>query len=267
MNYTDHHVHTSWSPDSSADAARYIRRAKALGLDFIMFTDHVDFGSTDPDFLRKPDYRAYFRQMRELSERHEFPIQVGVEIGYEKNQKRQIEAFLDSYPFDFVIASLHYGDGKDFYRGDFFDGKTQQEAYLRYFELVLEMAENFTQFDAAGHLDYITRYGPFENRQYDPERYSPVIDAILKALIRNRRGLEVNTSGLRGAIPRLFPMSEVLVRYRELGGTVITVGSDSHFNDHYYAGIEQAMAVLRELNFSTISSFTGRRETRLDLVR
>lgn len=259
MKYTDHHVHTSWSPDSEAEVEAYVRQARALGLDYVLFTDHVDFGTRDPAFLDKPDYEQYFSQMRELSERLEFPIRVGVEIGYEKNEKGPIEAFVDRYPFEFVIASIHYGDGGDFYLGDFFTEKNRDEAYGRYFELVQEMAENFSAFDVAGHLDFITRYGPYEHRTYELERFSGSIDATLSALIAKGKGIEVNTSGLRSDRPRFFPGPEILARYRALGGRIITIGSDSHFNDHYLSGVPQAMDELHRLGFEAITSFSGRR--------
>lgn len=87
MIYTDHHVHTLYSPDSKADVKEYIKIAKSNGQEFVMFTDHMDFGGTDPDFLEGIDYDKYFRQMKELEEETEFKINIGVEIGYEKEHK------------------------------------------------------------------------------------------------------------------------------------------------------------------------------------
>lgn len=126
MIYTDHHVHTSYSPDSQADIRAYLSRAREMDLEFVMFTDHIDFGTTDQMFMDHIDYGEYFARMKAMEDEFEIPVQVGVEIGYEKGQKYQIEEFLGKYPFDFVIASIHYGDGKDFYLGDFFHGKDQR---------------------------------------------------------------------------------------------------------------------------------------------
>ena len=265
MKYTDHHVHTSHSPDSDADVREYIMKAKALGLDFVMFTDHVDFGTTDELFMDHIDYGEYFRRMKKLQEEHGFPVQVGVEIGYERNRKVEIEEFLGRHPFDFVIGSIHYGDGKDFYQGDFFDGKDQGQAYLRYFEILQEMVEEFHNYDVIGHLDYITRYGPYKDRFYDYDRFSGILDSILKSLVERDKGIELNTSGMRGPLGTFFPKGEVLGRYRELGGRTITVGSDAHFSQDYYLGIPEAMDQLKALGFETVSSFTGRRETKIEL--
>lgn len=259
MRYIDHHVHTNYSPDSDAAIEPYLIKAKSLGLDYIMFTDHMDFGNPHPLFKNPIDYDEYFKTMKVLEEKHEIPIQIGVEIGYEKNYKGKMEEFLGKYPFDFVIGSIHYGDGKCFYSGDFFHGKTQDEAYLRYFEIVLDMVENLTNFDVVGHLDFITRYGPFSDKFYEYEDYKDIIDLILKNLIKDGRGIELNTSGLRGELNIAFPKKEVLSRYKELGGKIITIGSDSHSNQDYEDGIVEGIHMLKALGFNEITSFTKRK--------
>lgn len=258
MKYADHHVHTNYSPDSDASIEGYLVKAKELGLDYVMFTDHIDMGTKDLEFQEHIDYDEYFKTMKALEEKYGIPIRVGVEIGYEKNYKEEIDEFLSRHPFEFVISSLHYGDGKDFYLGDFFHGKTQYESYLRYFEILLEMVENFSNFEVVGHLDYIIRYGPFDHRGYDYGDYKEIIDNILKAIIKKDKGIELNTSGLRGGLEATFPKTEVLKRYRQLGGKIISLGSDAHFNEHYYGDIADGIDFLRSLGFTEISSFKDR---------
>lgn len=249
MIYTDHHVHTRFSPDSDADVDKYIIKAKELGLEYVLFTDHMDFGTDDIDFSQYINYDKYIRYMKDLEEKYQFPIKIGVEIGYEKNHRKEIKEFLNSYDFDFIIASIHYGNGGDFYQGDFFTGKSKYEAYLSYFELVFDMVENFLNYDVVGHLDYISRYGPYEDRHYAYEDYKEIIDKILKAIIRNNKGIEVNTSGLRSSLNVTFPKDDVLLRYKELGGKIITVGSDSHFNEDYMADVKEVINKLKSMGF------------------
>jgi len=265
MVYTDHHIHTLYSPDSEADAREYIKIAKSRNQEFIMFTDHMDFGGTDPDFIDGIDYKEYFKKMKEIQEELEFKINIGVEIGYEKSHKSKIEDFLGKYPFDYVIASIHYGDESDFYIGDFFQGKNQFESYLRYFEIQQEMVENFSGFDVLGHMDFIIRYGPFDEKKYDYEVFKENIDGTLLRLIKNGKGIEINTSGLREANNTFYPKQQVIKRYVELGGKTITIGSDSHFHQHYGAGIPEAMDFLRSLGVNEISSFSKRKESRIKL--
>lgn len=259
MRYTDHHVHTNYSPDSDAEIKEHLLQAKKLGLEYVIFTDHIDMGAIEIEFQKHIDFDEYFKTMKMFEEEYEISIGVGVEIGYEKNYKDEIDELLDKYPFDFVISSIHYGDGKDFYLGDFFDGKSQYESYLRYFEVILEMVENFNNFEVLGHLDHIVRYGPFEEKAYDLKDYKEIIDTILKTLIKKDKGMELNTSGLRGELKTTFPKGEVLSRYKELCGKIITIGSDAHFNRDYYGGILEGMDLLKDLGFSEVSSFKERK--------
>lgn len=259
MKYPDHHVHTRYSPDSEAPVEGYLLRAKERGLDRIFFTDHCDFGTTDPKFAKLIDYDEYFQIMEPLQEKYQLAIKIGVEVGYEREHKREINSFLKSHPFEFVIASIHYGAGGDFYEGSFFQGRSQREAYMSYFEILLEMVENFHNYDVVGHLDYIIRYGPFEKKDYAYRDYREIIDRILKAVIENGKGIEVNTSGLRQKAATVYPKAELLKRYRELGGKIITIGSDAHYNEHYYAGVEESMAILGSLGYDQICCFEKRK--------
>ena len=115
MLYTDHHVHTRFSPDSNADVIKYITTAKELGLKYVLFTDHMDFGTKEPYFMEHIDYDEYIGYMKGLENEYSLPIKIGIEIGYEKNHREEIEEFLKRYDFDFVISSIHYGEDKDFY--------------------------------------------------------------------------------------------------------------------------------------------------------
>lgn len=258
LNYPDHHVHTSYSPDSEASIEGYLVRAKEMGLDHIIFTDHCDFGTTDHDFMKPINYDLYFRLMESLQQRYQIPIKVGIEVGYEKNCKSEIESLLNSYPFEFVITSIHYGEGGDFNEGSFFQGKSQKEAYMSYFKILLEMVENFNNYDVVGHLDYIVRYGPFKNRGYAYREFREIIDQILQTIIVQGKGIEVNSSGLREEAQNTYPKSEVLKRYLELGGKVITLGSDAHFNEYYYAGLKESMVLLKSLGYDRIYCFENR---------
>jgi len=256
--YTDHHVHTEYSPDSSGDMEKYIAKAKKLDQNEIMFTDHIDIGSPDEMFHKLTDYDQYFQRTMELKKKYNIDIKVGVEMGYQKNFHDEIENFVKRYPFDFVIASIHFGEGMDFYTGDFFRGKTQKEAYFRYFEIVEDMVDNFNNFDVVGHLDYTTRYSDFVNKKYDYKEFSEIIDRILSKIIEKGKGIEINTSGLRNELQVFHPKREVIQRYFQLGGKIITIGSDAHFIDDYSAGINEAMELLKRFEVKEISTFEKR---------
>jgi histidinol-phosphatase (PHP family) len=254
MKYIDHHVHTEFSPDSDATLQGYLES----GVRELMVTDHVDLGSPDPMFEEDFNYEAYSKQIKTLEKIYDAKISVGVEMGYQRAHLEIIESFVAAHPFDFVIGSIHFGDGLDFYNGEFFIGKTQKESYQRYFEIVLDMVERFENFDVVGHLDYITRYGDFEEKTYAYEDYEEVIEKILKCLVEKKKGIEINTSGKRNALDVFHPSEQIIKRYWELGGRIITLGSDAHRVEDHKDFFPQAIEMLKSIGVTHLTLFDKR---------
>jgi histidinol-phosphatase (PHP family) len=223
----DSHVHTNWSPDADPEATfeAMIAAAKAAGLTRLVFTDHVDIDAVHPLFHTPIDYDAYIQAFRKIQRTAPIEIVLGVEVGYQSHVKEEIQAFLDRYDFDFVILSIHYLEQKDLYTQEYFAGKTKEEAYSIYFDTLYEAITTIEGFDVVGHLDYIPRYAPFDD--YDLASHQHQIDRILRALIQQGNGIEINTSGYLTE-GRMYPRVEVVQRFLELGGTTITIGSDAH---------------------------------------
>jgi len=257
----DHHMHTFYSPDADPMASMelYIKAAKEKGIEGIMFTDHVDYDFPVPIFDKMIDYDLYQKEIERLSKQENFKVLMGVEMGYQPHLKQRMTNFIKSYPFNFVICSIHVGDGLDFYNGDFFKGKTQAEAYRRYYEIVLEAVSHYDDYDVFGHLDYIIRYGGYENRSYRYEDYKEIIDEILSIIIKKGKGIEINTSGIRYGLGVLHPGIDLLKRYKELGGKIITFGSDAHKIKDYYMGFDDAKKMLIEAGFEYITIFKDRK--------
>jgi histidinol-phosphatase (PHP family) len=224
---SDNHIHTKYSPDADQEAnfEAYIERAKELGLESITFTDHVDFDAKHPLFYNMIDYDQYIKDFLRVKNSTDFPIKLGVEIGYQSHMKDEINAFIDKYPFDYVIVSIHYVEQQDLYTQEFYKNKTKEQAYQSYFDLCLEAVENVNTFDVFGHLDYITRYSPYGDFRFDDYRVN--IEAIIDALIKRGKGIEINTSGIKQE-GRMYPKKEVVDMYIRKGGNKIYCGSDSH---------------------------------------
>ena len=247
MDFTkDSHIHTWYSPDADPEATfeGYIEQAIRLGLTELTFTDHVDFDAVHPLFHNMIDYEDYIQAFRLAQKNAPIPIKLGVEIGYQSHVKQDIKTFLATYPFDFVILSLHYLEGKDLYTQEYFAGKTEEEAYRIYFETLLEAVQTMDEFDVIGHFDYIPRYSPYGD--YDYAMFQDIIDDILQTLIQKGKGLEINTSGYKTE-GRAYPRVEVLRRFVELGGTRITVGSDSHRYEELGRNFEQLKAIQKAI--------------------
>jgi histidinol-phosphatase (PHP family) len=240
----DTHIHTNYSPDADKTATfkKYIDKAKELGLKEIIFTDHVDFDPAHPLFKVPIDYDKYIKDFKNLTKNNQgINVKLGVEIGYQTHVKEEIETFLKTYPFEHVILSIHYLEKKDLYTKDYFQGKTKKEAYTIYFEKVLEAVNEIDDFSVVGHLDYIPRYSDFGDYEYT--EYQTIIDQILTAIINKNKGIEINTSGFNYE-GRQYPKKEVVDRFVELGGTIITIGSDSHTVDELTRNYEKIEKIL-----------------------
>jgi len=223
----DRHIHTYYSKDADIDATfeGYIHRALELNITHLTFTDHHDIDPAHPLFKVPIDYDEYIKRFNEIKKTSKIDISLGVEVGYQSHVKEEIKTFLKSYPFEFVILSVHYIEKKDLYTGEYFKGKDAFEAYDLYFKTCLEAIQNIDDFHTFGHLDYIPRYAPYEDYEY--HEHKETIDLILKALISKGKMLEINTSGFVTE-KRMYPKKEVIDRYFELGGRFITIGSDAH---------------------------------------
>ncbi len=263
----DFHLHSSFSADSDASPSSMIRRAAELGLSGMCFTEHLDLDCPveGPDFTL--DLGAYFSELTHLQSVYRDRIQIGtgIEFGMQPMHASFFQKLVQNYPFDFVIGSVHFLNGKDPYYPSFFEGKKEEDVYADYFREVAALLELYTDFDTLGHLDYIVRYGPNQNRFYSYSRYADVIDPVLHHLIRCGKCLEVNTAGLKYGLGETNPSRDVLRRYRELGGELITIGSDAHAPEHIAYDFPAVSEMLCSIGFRSYTVFFKRKAETLRL--
>lgn len=264
MITADCHLHSSFSGDSDTPMEDMVLQGIAQGLDTMCFTEHNDFEYPDAEdldgkiFLLNTD--SYLYELANLKEKYMGKIRLlfGVELGLQPEAMRQNAAYAKSYEFDFIIGSSHLCHGKDVYYPDFFRGRSTQEALLEYFESILENVRKFSNFDVYGHLDYAVRYAPGKDEGYSYSVYRDIFDEILKILLDKGIGLEMNTGGIKDGMHDFHPCADVLKRYRELGGEIITIGSDSHNADNIAAHFQHAADVLKECGFRYYCVFEKR---------
>lgn len=257
MRKIDYHLHTCFSFDSQADPIDHIEQAIALGLNEICFTDHYDFDYPDADFTM--DITAYFRTLNALKVKYtsQIKIKIGIEMGLDLQHQEEINHLLNKYPFDFVIGSIHVIDHQEFEKDGYFVGKTKEEAHRHYFQTCLDCAKKFDHFSVFGHYDYIERYGPYDNKKVDLNLYQDLINDFLKTVISKNIGLEVNTSGFR-IREEGFPQYIILKRYYDLGGRIVTIGSDSHTSDRVGQHVDEVIHTLEKIGFEDVATFTNR---------
>ncbi len=263
----DYHVHTEFSDDSTYPMEEVVLDAINLKLDEICFTDHVDYGiKVDQDVPNKilyrgnepftnVDYPKYYDSYLKLKEKYKdkIALKLGLEFGMQIHTIDKYEKLFKRYPFDFIILSVHEVEDKEFWTQDFQKGKTQKEYNERYYEEILNLVKNYHNYSVLGHLDLITRYD--ENGIYPFEKVKPIINEILKIVINDNKGIELNTSSHRYYLKDLTPSLDILKLYKKLGGQIITIGSDSHKKEHLGAYIDESKEILKELGYKEFCTY------------
>lgn len=265
MTIVDNHVHTSFSSDAKDSMEDVIKEAIKKGMKYLTITDHLENHLTD-EWLNYEDYIKVFNYYKEKY-KNEIELLLGIEIGYERSKLDDIKKLVSSYDFDFVICSTHGVEGKKIYNGSYFSNMTKKEAHEKYFNYILECTRNFTDFNIYGHLDYIVRYGPYEDKSINYEEYKDIIDEILINIIKNGSGIELNTSGFRYGLGAMHPNEYILKRYRQLGGTIITLGSDSHKAKDLCADFEIGKEILLNCGFENICVFKNRKAEFIEIKK
>lgn len=261
----DCHMHTHHSGDSEAPMEAMIGRAIELGLEHICFTEHQDFDfiyePDEPQDLFETDTDAYLKELREMQAEYSarLNIRFGIELGLQTHLAEQLKNYASSYAFDFIIGSSHICNHKDPYLKNYFEGRTERDAYFEYFSYIKECVSSCPYFDVYGHLDYVLRYGPTKNTSFRYSEYQEAIDPILRSLIEQGKGIELNTSGYAYALGSPHPSREILLRYKELGGEILTVGSDAHDPSHIASDFDRAARLLSDCGFHYYCVFEHRK--------
>lgn len=256
----DYHIHTRFSCDSKAEMAAVCEAAIARGIREIAFTDHVDFGPADPpDYFRPVEYLAEIERCRSRYG-DQLIIQTGAELGDPHIFAQEGQNALATGAFDFVIGSAHYADGLQVaWKAPFFEQPLRQ-AYEAYFRQVIHLAAE-GDFDVLGHLDLVKRDAFKFGKTYDgPEPYADMIRAALRSVVERGKGIEINTSALykEKRMPETCPALKILRWYRELGGEILTFGSDAHTPDKVGACFDVALEMARSAGFTRLARFEKR---------
>ncbi len=260
MIQADFHLHSHFSQDSLAPMEEMIKKGLSLGLHTMCFTEHMDFDyvkttETTPSFsLDTPSYYNCFLDLKKQYKGH-ICLLFGVELGLQPHILSACSAYAKQYPFDFIIASSHLANRRDPYYPQYFQGRREEEGYLDYFHSIFENISSFDDFQVYGHLDYVIRYGPYKNQFFSFEKYQDILEPILKSLIEKGKGIELNTSGFKYGLFQPHPQIDILKHYRELGGEIITIGSDGHKPEEIANHFSTAKEILIQCGFTYYTIF------------
>lgn len=255
-------MHSEHSIDCKVPVIDRCRQAVELGLAEICVTDHLDFVPLDKGFgYYRPD--TYFADVTRSRSEYDGRVRLraGVEVGEWHRYAAQARAIVDAYPYDFVIGSLHFlGEEESglVLEALYFEGKTEQDAYEAYFTELLAMVRH-GGFDVIGHIDVPKRAGFSVYGDYRCGDFEEPIRAVLKAAVESGIGIEINTGTARRPVGIPSPDVDVLTWYRELGGEILTVGSDAHRPDQMTHGFEVVPAMLEAAGFDAVTCFERRK--------
>ncbi len=273
--HSDNHVHTYFSTDSDTPMEDMLKNAIEKEFSSICFTDHMDYNFPSrvvgPEFLL--DIEPYFQEMKRLSEKYGDRIKIrrGIELGLKKDCLDKCISLTKEYPFDFVIGSTHLVDNIDPYYDTFWNDTPEKSGILRYYETTLNNVNLGADFDVYGHIDYIIRYTPkmkqLKSQGLSDDTYinrltsdsMDIIEQILKTLIYNGKGIEINTRRVQIRTRTSKPSRKNIKLYHELGGEIITIGSDAHECKHLAYDFEKVPEILKKCGFRYYSEFTGRK--------
>ena len=237
------------------------QRAIKLGLTEIVFTDHIDLDWPDNrSHFDMDDIERYIKSIEKMQERYgdKLVVKKGMELGFQPSLKDEFNLIIDTFPVDFVIASVHVVDGMDPYLKDYYRDKTKEESYIRYYEEILTMIEMFDRFDVIGHLDYVKRYSPIPWEKGEHLYGLDLIEEIFEILIERDKGIEINTSGYRHISDAPMPNIEIVERFYNMGGKIITIGSDAHTTEGLAYSFDRAFKELKQVGIDKIAQFTDR---------
>ena len=254
---TDGHNHTRhFSVDAGQTIEELISAARAAGCGRIGITEHyeVDYPDDGLDWtFDLYEYNKVFSSWRELAA-PDLELLMGIEFGYQSHVAAEIDRIASLIPFDVVLLSVHLFRGKDFYVDRECYKIPKKDLHKEYIGVMAEMCERCNNYDVAAHYDYINRYTDNLNNFVLYEDCPDEFDRLFEALISKDKALEINTKSIQKhkerGFARTLPDPAILNRYREMGGKLICLGSDSHFPGTFGVCFNEAVEYLKSLGFT-----------------
>lgn len=267
MFLADYHIHSTCSFDAKNRMAEMARAALSRGMSEVCFTDHTDFDIPEtmqlgPDNFVLPRQQAhqYIEAMEKVPDG--IYMTLGLELGEGNHDPARAKRIYAMPEYDFILGSLHnLKDQPDFYYIKYESAEQCRLLYEQYLEELIELAA-IPCFDVMAHIGYCLRYMHKQgfDEELTMERNGDRIDVLLRTLIENGRGIELNVAdlvpgGREDPLLRAFPSVPILRRYRELGGDIVTVGSDAHTAKAASVGVKEGYELLRDNGFRYVALY------------
>lgn len=259
----DYHMHSNISCDSQATMTQMCQSALDQHITEIAFTEHFDVKPyPDGDYFYRP--AAYFEKLDEARRAFEpkgLTIRAGIEVGEYHCFRDIIQPVLDAWPYDVVLGSLHWVGSNCMFDADYFEATDYRDAFRAYF-VELETMVRGGGFDVLSHMDVFKRTAYSVYHRYDTTEWEDLIRPVWRACIEGGIAIEINTAGLRYSIAQPHPAPEALRWYRDMGGELLTIGSDGHRPQHVGFGLSVALDMARAAGFTRVCTYEQRQVAR-----
>ncbi len=256
----DYHSHTHFSSDCDAEMSTMIDAAYARGIRQLAITDHYDPCYPDLSFPFELDFENYHKALNDAKIRNKDRIQIkkGIEIGIQHGDiLKMCSQAVQAFDYDFVIGSFHSSEGIEIDSKRFYEDRSNKESYIAFYTYMHNALNQYFDYDVIGHFNIIDRYAA--SRPKDAV-YMDIIEEILKTIIYQGKGIEINTSSFRYNMgERTTPAKEILKLYKDLGGEIITIGSDSHRPDDLGYRYDTAVEMILSTGFKYLATFEQRK--------
>ncbi len=247
--YVDTHTHLKhWSPDAQQTIEELLQAATEQQLSGVTITDHYDIESVtdtgqrwifDPQAYEQ-QHRPFYRRPSQRKDGEPVGLLLGIEMSYLPQHLAQMRSLIQDPRLDCSILSLHEYQGIDpVLHPEKLFGKSLPQVYAGLIETMADMAQAIPQADVIGHYDFFSRYALAQAPKMLYRHAPKAFDRLFKTMIQNQQALEINTRTIvalheeRGySLAEAMPDAELIKRYRQLGGTLVTLGSDAHCKQH-----------------------------------
>ncbi|PKM74333.1 MAG: histidinol phosphate phosphatase [Firmicutes bacterium HGW-Firmicutes-16] len=267
MQLIDYHIHSTCSGDGHNTMLEMALASRKKGVSQLCFTDHCDLdefmtGTPDPDCFCKRETMLEMYRQTVAAVPSDIKILLGLELGEGNHDREQAKSIAASEELDFILGSIHNLKGKpDFYGSEYRGDDYSQSIIDNYMDELIELSL-LDCFDVMAHIGYPSRYIKKGGKKVEisTRTYGEKLTVLLKNLIERGKGIEINCSGFRtppggGSLPSV----DVLRLYKELGGEIITVGSDAHKVDNAGVGLAEGFDILRDLGYKYVTVFEKRK--------
>lgn len=259
----DCHIHTHISPDSKERLKAICENAFKIGLNSIVVTNHFEYFLGNKYGKRRMDISFIENSLKEVTEcKVEFEGKLEVLFGMEMGQvhywPEDVKKLIESYPFDYLIGSIHKIEDIDLKYGDYSKENIEKQN-IRYLDLLYSMVK-YGEYDCVGHFDLVKRYAANHHQEINlMDQYEDKIREIFQVVIKRGKGIEINISGLRQLSGEFMPSIGIIELYKNLGGHIITIGSDAHTAKEVGCGLNESIKLLKKLGFNKIAVYRGRK--------